>query len=59
MTTNPTIDGVPRELLERILSYTWFPSGDIGVFDLRLIDREQLRALLDASAAQPQGEHPA
>ena len=72
MTTNQTIDGVPRELLERILSYTWFPDGTVGVFDLRLTDREKLRALLDAPipfpgyppvpedrklpAAQPQGD---
>lgn len=50
MTTNQTIDGVliSRELLERILSYAWFPSGDVTVFDLRLTDREKLRALLDA-----------
>lgn len=49
-----TIDGVlvSRELLERVLSYAWFPSGDVSVFDLRLIDREQLRALLDAPAVQ-------
>ncbi len=46
--TNQTIDGVPRELLERILSYAWFPSGAVEVFDLRLIDREELRALLDS-----------
>jgi len=52
MTNNPTIDGVSRELLERILSYAWFPSGAVEVFDLRLVDREELRALLDAPSCQ-------
>ncbi|NWC11968.1 hypothetical protein HX776_24590 [Pseudomonas agarici] len=50
--SNQTIGGVPRELLERILSYAWFPSTEVSVFDLRLIDREQLRALLDAPACK-------
>lgn len=52
MTNNPTIDGVSRELLERIISYQWFPSGEVAVFDLRRIDRESLRALLDSPAVE-------
>lgn len=47
MTNKQTIDGVSRELLDRILSYAWFPSGGVTALDLRLIDRDQLRALLD------------
>lgn len=47
MTTDQTIDGVARELLERILSYQWFPSGGVLTFDRRRIDRERLSALLE------------
>ena len=42
------VAGLPRELLERILSYTWFPNPDVDVtaLDLRLTDREKLCDLL-------------
>lgn len=48
MTTNQTIDGVPRELMERILSYQWFPSGGVTTFDHRRLDRERLIAMVEA-----------
>ena len=49
MTTNQTIDGVPRELIEWLVT-----PGNVMDLGGR---REELRALLDAkTAAQPQGE---
>lgn len=44
-----TIDGVPRELLERIADYEWFNSkASQNGIERRLPDRAELRALLDA-----------
>ena len=49
MTTNQTIDGVPRELLERIADYEWFNSkASQNGIEHRLPDRAELRALLGA-----------
>ncbi|NWC92668.1 MULTISPECIES: hypothetical protein [unclassified Pseudomonas] len=47
MTTNQTIDGLPLELLRRV-SDPYAPKG-------QELARAELRALLDAPAAQPQG----
>lgn len=48
MTNKTEQVSVPRELLERVLSYAWFPSGEVSVFDMRRIDREQSSAILAA-----------